>query len=58
MARRTAASVLSFITDGASKEINEGLEQYEKYRNVKEKIKTTKDAFNEKLNSLAGYNDD
>ncbi len=58
VARRAAASVLSFITDGASKEINEGLEQYEKYRNVKEKIKTTKDAFNEKLNSLAGYNDD
>lgn len=58
VARRAAATVLSYITDGASKEINEGLEQYEKYRNIKEKIKTTRDAFSERLNSLAGYNDD
>ena len=57
-ARRVGAAVVSYFTAGIASEINEGLEQYEKVRNIKERIKQTKEAFNEKLNSLAGYNDD
>jgi hypothetical protein len=58
VARRIGAAVASYFTAGIANQVNEGLEQYEKIRNIKDKIKTTKEAFNHRLNSLAGYNDD
>ncbi len=58
VARRIAAAVTSYYTGGTTNQINEGLEKYETIRNIKDRIKTTKEAFNHKINSLAGYNDD
>ena len=58
VARRIGAAVASYFTAGIANQVNEGLEQYEKVRNIKDRIKTTKEAFNHRLNSLAGYNDD
>lgn len=58
IARRAGAAVVSYFTAGVASQINEGLEQYERVRDIKDRIKQTKEAFNDKLNSLAGYNDD
>lgn len=57
-ARKIGAQVASYFTAGAANMVNEGLEKYEKSRAIKDRIKTTKAAFSDKLNSLAGYNDD
>jgi hypothetical protein len=58
VARRIGAGVVSYFTAGIANQVNEGLEKYETVRNIKDRIKMTKEAFNERLNSLAGYNDD
>lgn len=56
--KKAAAAALGAITSGATQPITEGLEKYEKTREIADSIKQKANAINNKLNEIAGYNDD
>ena len=58
VAKKAAAAALGAITSGATQPITEGLEKYEKTREIADSIKQKANAINNKLNEIAGYNDD
>ena len=57
-AKRAGAAILGGITAGATKTITTTLEKYEGTREALDSIKQVKNKVNDKLNTMAGYNDD
>ncbi len=57
-AKRAGAAILGGITAGATKTITTTLEKYEASREALDSIKQVKGKINNKLDKLAGYNDD
>ena len=58
VAKKVAAEVLSALTEGTTQELTDALEKYEWYRDKMDVVKQVKSKVNDKLNELAGYNDD
>ncbi len=58
VAKKVAAEVLSALTNEATQELTDALEKYEWYRDKMDVVKQVKSKVNDKLNELAGYNDD
>lgn len=58
MAKKSAAAVVGIVTSGASKALTDGLQKYEKTREMADSVKQKANAISEKLNKIAGYNDD
>ncbi|MBQ8750921.1 MAG: hypothetical protein IJZ30_04730 [Alphaproteobacteria bacterium] len=58
MAKKSVAAIASAITSGASKAVTDGLEKYEKTRDMADTVKQKANAISNKLNEIAGYNDD
>ncbi len=58
MGKKAGAAIMSAITSGASKAVTDSLEKYEKTRELADSIKQKANAINDKLNEIAGYNDD
>ena len=57
-AKKIAATVLSAITEEATQSLTDALEKYDFYRDKIDTIKQVKTNITDKLNKIAGYNDD
>ncbi|MBR5154571.1 MAG: hypothetical protein IKW58_02485 [Alphaproteobacteria bacterium] len=56
--KKAGAAVLAYISGGATSTITSALDKYEKTRSAADSVRQTAHKLNEKLNSLAGYNDE
>jgi len=57
-AKRAGAKVLSAVTQGATEKLTNALEKYEVTREAKQSLKNAKQRISDKLNDMAGYNED
>lgn len=58
VAKKIAATALNALTDEVTESLTEALEKYEFFRDKMDTIKQVKSNISEKLNKLAGYNND
>ena len=57
-AKKAGAAIINAVTSGATSAITESLEKYETTREILDSAKQKANAINNKLNEIAGYNDD
>ena len=56
--KKAGAAALAYITGGASSALTSTLEKYETTRSAADSVRQAATKLNDKLNSLAGYNDE